>query len=164
MESDPTIEVITVVIDSFGGQAYSMFAMRDLIKTSKKPVSTVALGKAMSCGAWLLAAGTKGLRYISPSTHVMIHQISSGAAGKLEDMKVDLNHSTDLSVQAFNLLASDIGMPVNKLKALVKGETNSDLYLTPKECLKMKIVDFIDIPRMAFIPPMQTLTTNVKRR
>src|SRR5690554_4690500 len=62
-EANPLVETIPVYINSYGGQVFSLVAKRDLIKTSVKPVSTIAVGKAMSCGASLLAAGTKGYRF-----------------------------------------------------------------------------------------------------
>jgi len=38
-------------------------------------VNTYCVGMAMSMGALLLCAGTKGKRYALPNSEVMIHQI-----------------------------------------------------------------------------------------
>ena len=48
-------KVIPVVIDSYGGQVYSLMSMIAAIESSELPVATIVEGKAMSCGAVLLS-------------------------------------------------------------------------------------------------------------
>ena len=43
-------KIIPVVIDSYGGQVYSLMSMIAAIKASELPVATIVEGKAMSCG------------------------------------------------------------------------------------------------------------------
>ena len=57
--------VIPVIIDSYGGQVYSLMSMIAAIKNSRIPVATIVEGKAMSCGVILASCGAKGMRYIS---------------------------------------------------------------------------------------------------
>ena len=52
-------KVIPVVIDSYGGQVYSLMSMISAIKHSELPIATIVEGKAMSCGAVLLSCGVK---------------------------------------------------------------------------------------------------------
>ena len=51
--------IIPVIIDSYGGQVYSLMSMIGNIKSSKIPVATIVEGKAMSCGAILFSFGTQ---------------------------------------------------------------------------------------------------------
>ena len=60
LEFDTKVKIIPIIINSYGGQVYSLLAMLDMISSSKKTICTVATGKAMSCGSILLAAGTPG--------------------------------------------------------------------------------------------------------
>ena len=60
-------DVIPIVIDSFGGDAYALLSMLSDIESSKLPIVTVCVGKAMSAGAILLAHGIPGGRFIDPS-------------------------------------------------------------------------------------------------
>ena len=76
--------VIPVVIDSYGGQVYSLMSMISTIRSSKIPVATIAEGKAMSCGAVLLSFGQEGMRFMDPDATVMIHDVASGQHGKNE--------------------------------------------------------------------------------
>ena len=50
-------KIIPVVIDSYGGQVYSLMSMISAIKNSEIPVATIVEGKAMSCGAILFSFG-----------------------------------------------------------------------------------------------------------
>lgn len=54
--------IIPVVIDSYGGQVYSLMSMIADIKSADLPVATIVEGKAMSCGAVLFTFGEDGHR------------------------------------------------------------------------------------------------------
>ena len=74
--------MIPIVIDSYGGQVYSLMSMIANIKSSKIPVATIVEGKAMSCGALLFSYGVSGYRFMDKHATIMIHDVSSGARGK----------------------------------------------------------------------------------
>ena len=74
--------VLPVIIDSYGGQVYSLMSMISNIKHSRIPVATIIEGKAMSCGAILFSFGEEGMRYIDPDATVMIHEVSAMAWDK----------------------------------------------------------------------------------
>lgn len=153
LETNPGVGIIPIVISSYGGEVYALIAMRDLIKSSKKAVMTVVLGKAMSCGAVLAAAGTKGMRFISPESEFMIHEASSGAYGKTSDIKNEA-HSLDLlNDKMLGFLAADSGNSLQKLKKHINLKNNSDWYLTAKEAVKLGFVDEVAIPRLFMEPP-----------
>ena len=76
--------IIPIIIDSYGGQVYSLMSMISDIKHSKVPVATIVQGKAMSCGAILFSFGAEGHRYMDPDSTLMIHDVSSMGWGKVE--------------------------------------------------------------------------------
>lgn len=153
LESNPNIAIISVIISSYGGEVYSMIAMRDLMKSSKKPVMTVVLGKAMSCGAVLAAAGTKGMRFISPESEFMIHEASSSTYGKTSDIKNEAQSLDLLNDKMLGFLAKDSGNSLEKLKKHMNTKNNTDWYLSAKDAVRMGFVDEIAIPRMFMEPP-----------
>jgi ATP-dependent Clp endopeptidase proteolytic subunit ClpP len=75
-EPDP-LEDITFYVSTYGGSADDMFSIYDVMNFAKSrcDVSTVGLGKVMSAGVLLLAAGTKGKRKIGRNCRVMIHAV-----------------------------------------------------------------------------------------
>ena len=165
LESDPSIPVITVFIDSYGGTVEGLTAMRDLIKSSEKPVATVCVGKAMSAAASLLACGHKGLRFISKDSSVMIHEISSGFLGKNEEIKSVSRQTDKLNNILMKNLAEDMGKTKKQLENQLHKVRNADWYLTPTEAKKWGIVDHISIPRISHTNPtlMLKITQNKKR-
>lgn len=152
LESDHTLPFIPVVISSYGGEVDIVVAMRDIIKSASKPVATIALGKAMSAGATLLAAGTKGYRFASPSTSIMLHEASSYTHGKMSDLK---NYAELIKKMQDNLegyLAEDTGLSRSKIRTLFVKNNNADTYLTSNESKDLGIIDHVIIPRLQRVP------------
>ena len=142
-------EIIPIVIDSYGGQVYSLLAMVDLIKSSDKTIATIVMGKAMSCGAVLLTCGTEGYRFASPTSTIMIHDVSSGAWGKIEEMKADVKEGERLNKIIFDLMDKNCGLKKNTLLDKLRKEQNStDWYLTPAQAKKLNVVNHVKVPKL----------------
>ena len=147
MSANPRTKIIPIVISSFGGQVHSLLPMIDLIKASRKPVATIALGKAMSCGATLLAAGTKGYRYAAPNADIMIHEVSSMSWDKNTDMQNDAKHTKYLNDLLFKMIAEWAGKKDPKFfLKILNSKSNVDWYLTANECKKLGLVDHVGVP------------------
>lgn len=140
------LPIIPILIDSFGGEVYSLLAMLDIIASSDRPVATIALGKAMSCGSILLACGHKGLRFIGPNSTVMIHDVGSVSFGKIEDLKADVGEAERLNIKIFNLLNEKCGKKPGYFQKLVAEKKHANWYLSAEEVLKHGLVDKIGIP------------------
>jgi ATP-dependent Clp endopeptidase proteolytic subunit ClpP len=155
IEMNPLVEIVPVFINSYGGQIYSLIAKRDIIKSSQKPVATICMGKAMSCGASLLAAGTKGLRFATPDSRILIHQVSSISMGKASDIKEDAAQVHALNEMMLRNLAEDTGTSIAKLKNEIRNRDNADWVLSAQEAKKLGIIDHIGVPRHVY-PQIQT--------
>lgn len=138
--------VIPVVIDSYGGEVYSLLSMLDTISACPIPVATVATGKAMSCGAVLLTAGTPGLRYVAPTASIMIHEVASGMKGKVEEIKADVQESDRLNKLIFSLMAKNCKRNAEYFQEIIHEKNHADWYLTAEEALKHGVVDQIKVP------------------
>ena len=142
----PSVEVIPVIIDSYGGQVYALMAMIDIIKASPVPVATIAMGKAMSCAAVLLSAGHPGLRFAAPNVDVLIHEISAGEFGKTTEINAGVKHLNRLNKKLFTLMEAFTKQPKGFYLKEMKKRTNTDWNLSAAECKKLGIVDHIGIP------------------
>jgi ATP-dependent Clp protease, protease subunit len=152
LEADPSISIITIFISSYGGDAMSLIAIRDLVKTSSKAVATVAVGKAMSAGMFLLAAGSKGLRFASPNTQIMIHEVQTTGhdGGSTTDIKRHSEEMAKLNEQLFKTLKEDVGAEKFRLiNDAIKKLPGVDLIVDPKTAKEWGIIDRIEIPRVA---------------
>ena len=135
---------LPVVIDSFGGDVYSLFAMVDLLINSGLEITTICLGKAMSCGASLLALGSK--RFATENSTIMIHNASSGAIGDAKELQNQTNQVSKLNQKIFDLLDSKSNKPTGFYQNLLKNNNFADLYLTPTEALQYGLITNIGIP------------------
>ena len=139
--------IIPVFIDSGGGEVSTLFAMIDLFKSSKVPVSTVAIGKAQSCGADLLAAGTKGYRYASPLASIMVHEGEGGFIGKPSDIKTHAAEELRVVQTTFGLLDEHCDKVPGYWQHILKKQGNPDLFMTAKEAKEHGLCDFVKLPR-----------------
>lgn len=140
--------IIPVVIDSYGGEVYSLLKMVDVIKSSTVPVATICMGKAMSCGAILLTCGAEGHRYMAPTATVMIHDVSSFAMGKVEEIKADAKETERLTKIVYKLMADNCGKDVGYFSKLVHEKGHADWFLDAEEVKKHNIVNHVRVPKV----------------
>ena len=88
LEAEDPEKDIHLYINSPGGSVTAGMAIYDTMHYIKSDVSTVCIGMAASMGAFLLAGGAKGKRYILPNAEVMIHQPLGGAKGQASDIEI----------------------------------------------------------------------------
>ena len=96
--------IVPVIIDSYGGQVYSLMSMISDIKHSRLPVATIVQGKAMSCGAILFSFGAPGKRFMDPDATVMIHDVSSMEYGKVEEIKASAEETERLNQKIYHMM------------------------------------------------------------
>jgi ATP-dependent Clp protease protease subunit len=128
---------------------YAVLAMADLIKTSNKTIATIVVGKAMSAGAILLTCGHEGYRFAAPTSTIMIHDISMGTFGKIEEIKSDSKEGERLNKVVFGLMEKNCGLDKGALLDRLRKEHNSaDWFLTPTQARKCNIVNHIRVPKL----------------
>jgi len=135
---DPVRE-ITVYLDTYGGSPYSMFAMHDMMRYVGCPIHTVGVGKVMSSGVLLLAAGDK--RSIMPNSFVMMHQVSSGLYGKTSTMEVELTHLYDVQDRTYDLYAKYTGRSREEIDRYLAD--SHDKFMTAEQAKEFGLVDDI---------------------
>ena len=140
-------QVVPVIIDSYGGQVYSLLSMCGIIKSSPVPVATICVGKSMSCGSVLLSCGTEGLRYIDPYATVLIHSVSGGAFGKVSEMESRVLEARRLNTLIFHIMAQNLGKKRDYFLDLLHDKEDADVFLTPEDCVKHNLANHIGTPR-----------------
>lgn len=157
-------KLIPVVIDSYGGQVYSLMQCISIIKASPLPVATICTGKAMSCGAMLFMFGTEGLRFMTEEATLMIHEVSSIAFGKVEEIKADAKEVERLNNLIFNMAAKHIGKSENYFLDMLHKHKHAEVYLTSKEARKHNICNHVGLPQLLTeVKVKQTLIVNGKK-
>ena len=138
--------IIPIVIDSFGGQVYSLMSMIADIKSADLPVATIVEGKAMSCGAVLFTFGEDGHRYMAPDATVMIHDVSTFAKGKVEEVKADVAEADRLDQKIYVMMSQNCGKRSDYFKKIVHKKGHADWFMDAEECKKHNICNHIRVP------------------
>jgi ATP-dependent Clp endopeptidase proteolytic subunit ClpP len=148
---DEFIPIVAIYVDSYGGEIHSLLAMVDIMTSrTEKPVATIALGKAMSCGGILLACGSDGLRFAGPNSTIMIHEVSAMNWGTLADLKNNLKEVERLNTVVFKILETKCKQKSGYFQNLIKNNKQQDLYFTANQSKKHRIIDVIGMPKIEF--------------
>ena len=139
LESENPDKDITLYINSPGGVVTAGLAIYDTMHYVKCPVQTICVGQAASMGAILLAGGTKGKRFILPSSRVLIHQPSGGTEGQETDVAIAAKEILRLKKLSIEYLAKDTGKSADDIAK----DIERDFYMDAKEALAYGIVDKI---------------------
>jgi ATP-dependent Clp protease protease subunit len=140
-------KVIPVVIDSYGGQVYSLMSMISAINHSELPVATIVEGKAMSCGAILFSFGEQGMRFMDPDATVMIHDVSSMAWGKVEEVKVSAEETDRLNQKVYTMMARNCGKKDDYFLKIVHRKGHADWFLDAAEAKKHGMANQLRVPK-----------------
>lgn len=128
---------IMLYVNSPGGSVDDTLAMYDTMKFLTCDVQTFVIGHAMSGGAVVLAAGTKGKRYALPHAKVMIHQPFGGIWGQAEDIAIQAEEILKTKKTLTELLAKLTGQPVER----VSEDQERDKYFDAYEAKAYGLVD-----------------------
>ncbi len=138
---------VVIYIDSYGGYVDALAKMIETLDEVPNPIVTCCMGKAMSCGAILLSHGD--VRFLGRHSRVMIHEVSSGTVGHVQDMKDDVNETIRLNEHFMGLLARNCGFKnYEELRSVLKEQDGRDRYLVGDEAMKFGIVDAIGLPKI----------------
>ena len=139
LESQDPEKEISLYINSPGGSVTAGMAIYDTMQFVAPPVATLCIGQAASMGAFLLAGGAKGMRYVLPNSRVMIHQPSGGFQGQVTDIDIHAREVLRMKKNLNAILAANVGKPEEQ----VAEDTERDYFMTVEEAVKYGIVDKI---------------------
>lgn len=93
-------------------------------------------------GAFLLAAGTKGKRYATQNSEIMIHQPLSGAQGQATEMMIAVNRILKIKQKLTKILAEACGKDFDTASE----DMERDYWMSSEEAKEYGIVDCIGFP------------------
>ena len=139
----PEPKPITFYVSTWGGDALGMFGIYDLMRIVREecPIETFGLGKVMSAGVLLLAAGTKGQRKIGKHCRVMMHSVRGGHVGTIHSLENEMEETRWIQKQHIQALVEETKLTERQLKKMLN--KNLDVYLTAEEAVKYGIADII---------------------
>ena len=132
-----------LIISTPGGTAVDMFSIYDVMRQTEEKceIHTYGLGRVMSAGVVLLAAGTKGKRKIGANCRVMIHSVIGGHHGSIEILVNEMEEVRWIQEQYNKALCAETDLTPRMLKKLLSRNVN--VYLTAQEAVEYGIADII---------------------
>lgn len=139
LESENPDKDINFYINSPGGSVTAGMSIYDTMQFIKPDISTMCVGQAASMGAFLLAAGTKGKRYVLPNARVMIHQPLGGFQGQASDIEIHAREILKIKGTLNELLAKHTGQPLD----VIERDTDRDNFMDGKTAQEYGLVDLV---------------------
>jgi len=146
---DPDSELVEIIrpidfyISTNGGSADEMFGIYDVMRFIKdggvSSITTCGIGKVMSAGVLLLAAGTKGKRRVGKHCRIMLHSVIGGSTGPMHQLENEFAEVKKIQDAYIKTLVEETNMTEKELRKLLKRKTN--VYLSAEEAVEMGIAD-----------------------
>jgi len=130
---------IYFVLSTYGGSIDEAAGAYDVMKFLKAPVYTIGIGKIMSAGILLLAAGAKGHRVVGPTSRLMLHPISGGVSGTVFDVLNETEEMTRLQDNFEKTLSKETKMSKKDIHEIMK--KGHDYYIDAEKAIELGIID-----------------------
>ena len=130
---------ISIYINSPGGIITSGMAVYDTMQFVGCNVRTYCIGQASSMAAVLLAAGTKGKRYVLPNSRVLIHQPMGGARGSATDIGIQAEEILRMRQRLNEILADHTGQTVEQIAQ----DVDRDRFMSAEQAVEYGLADEI---------------------
>ena len=133
-----TIEMphIQILLSTYGGNVYDGLSLYDAIKNSNTEVDITCFGKIMSMGIIILLASKNRKAY--RNTTFMIHEISSGAIGKLADLEESVDEAKRLNKVLFDIIEKETRITKAQLEEIYNKK--QDWFITAEEAIKLGLI------------------------
>ena len=140
--------IIPVIIDSYGGEVYSLMSMIASIKSSEIPIATIVEGKAMSCGVILFSCGTEGHRYITEDATLMVHDVSSASWGKNSEIQASAEEVKRLNNKIYKILSENSNKSEKWFNKQLNDKGRADWFIESSEAIDLGLADKVGMPKL----------------
>lgn len=134
-------KILTLYINSTGGDLYQAFGLIDIMKASPHVVRCIGIGAVMSAAFLIFASGDQGQRYAAKNTSFMCHQFSESMDNKYHDLKATMKENDLCNDRMVSVLKDATGLAPSIIKK--KLLPASDVYLSAQEVLDLGVADHI---------------------
>jgi ATP-dependent Clp endopeptidase proteolytic subunit ClpP len=122
-------------INSNGGFVFAANSVIDLIMNSNVPIYSIIEGACASAATLISIVCKK--RYIRPNSHMLVHQLSGCASGKMSEIDDEHANLTKLSKRMNDIYLEHTKMSKKTLCAMMK----QDIWLDSSESIRHGLAD-----------------------
>jgi ATP-dependent Clp protease protease subunit len=127
---------IEIHMNSYGGDAYAMLALYDVIHACTCQIKFFGKGAIMSAATWIMCGSDE--RNLYPNTRILIHNGQTGAVeGKVTDAEIAMEEEKYLQKRLEEIYAENSRMPQEFWHEVCK----RDLYLSAEETIFLGLAD-----------------------
>lgn len=137
--ADVNIKDLYIHITSYGGSLHEAYLAYDIIKRSRITINTIIEGYAASAGTIMSIAGKR--RYMTPTSIMLIHQLSTGMGGKFEEIKDDFENSEQDMKRIVSLYLKESNGKMKK--KFIEEQLKHDKWWDATYALKNGLIDEI---------------------
>ena len=139
LESEDPDKDVMMYVNSPGGDVSAGLAIYDTVQALRCDIATFCMGQAASMGAFLLAAGAKGMRFALPNSRILIHQPLGGFQGQATDIDIHAKEILRTRDKMNEIMAKHTGQPLDR----IKNDTERDFFMSAGEAKEYGVVDEI---------------------
>ena len=131
--------MITVIINSPGGDVFSGFAIFDIMRAIKAPVVTLVAGFAASMGSIIMLGAKKGKRYATKNSKVLIHQplIAGIFQGRATEIEIQAKEIQETKDRIINLYVQETGQSRKRIAE----DVENDYWITAEQAVDYGLID-----------------------
>ncbi len=138
-----SLEPITILVDSPGGDVYAGFSIFDMIRFIKAPVKIVGMGLVASAAALILLAAPKERRFGLPNSSYLIHQPLSGIQGVATEIEIHARELEKTKARLNEIIAEATGQSLER----VSRDTDRDYWMNANEATAYGLIEKILVKR-----------------
>jgi ATP-dependent Clp protease protease subunit len=132
--------VVNIYLNTPGGDSSALSNIIAVMDVVRSPLRTVNLAKAFSAGAFILASGTKGMRYSMKSACTMLHGIQCDTPpSDQKSSEIYLQFLKDHNKQVLSIIARRTGKSLEQIEK----DCLQDVYMDACQAKEYGLIDHI---------------------
>ncbi|MHC4471649.1 MAG: ClpP family protease [Planctomycetota bacterium] len=136
LEAEDPEAPVKVLINSPGGAVDDGFAIYDMMRFIKCPVTSICIGLAASAATIILLGGDPGRRFALPNTRLLLHQPSQAMRGVASDIEISANEILRIRERINVLLAKETGQDSDRILK----DLNRDYWLSADQAVEYGLI------------------------
>lgn len=136
LEADDPEKMITVVINSPGGEADTGFGIYDMMRFVRSPIRTIVAGLCASAAVMVYLAAPREQRFSLPNSRFLLHQPSSANFGQASDLEIASREILKLRDRYNEIVAHETGKTLEK----VTEDADRDFWMSAQEAAEYGLV------------------------
>lgn len=135
----PPVKAICLFVSSCGGDLHETMSLVNVIRASKIPVYTIAMGQVASAGVVLATSGVK--RFVAPYSEIMTHNILTSLEGysKISEIEERIKNFKDSEREYKKYFSTVTRKPMEWVEEKII--TKTDKYFTAEEAVEVNLFD-----------------------